>query len=351
MLTDSDLSRLAAVPGVASVQPNISLGLQYITRDGQRKYVATAVVYDSYNQPTLAAGSIPNHLPNGSIILPEAFVSSLGFSSPQAAIGQTIRLAVQKQSGESSLMQTLASEAASGGSSSATKEERFTVIAVATKPSTLIQPATSLYLKMNEHDLTALNDFVTQGTVNYHKYLTANVEVTNGINTTQLNAVESRVKRLGYTAQSVVDTEKSLTQVINVLQGIVIVFGLIAIIASLFGVVNTMYISVLQRTREIGLMKALGMRRWHISKLFLYEASLIGLIGGLIGAGLAVATGTLLNPTISKKLSLGSHHLLIFHPIQIISLVIVLMVIATIAGILPARRAAKQDPIEALRVE
>ena len=148
-----------------------------------------------------------------------------------------------------------------------------------------------------------------------------------------------------------IDTEKTITQIIGVLEGIVTVFGIIAIIASVFGVINTMYISVLQRTREIGLMKALGMHRKDISRLFRIEAGLIGLLGGIIGSLLAIVGGTGLNPVISSKLGLGDSKLLIFKFSQVGLLIIALIIIGIIAGLLPARKAAHLDPIEALRTE
>jgi len=108
----------------------------------------------------------------------------------------------------------------------------------------------------------------------------------------------------------------------------------------------------LERTREIGLMKALGMRGRHVSRLFQFEAAWIGFLGGTIGALVAVAAGLALNPWITKQLTLGDgNYLLIFQPLPIVLLVIVLMAIAMLAGYFPARKAAKLDPIEALRTE
>ena len=98
-------------------------------------------------------------------------------------------------------------------------------------------------------------------------------------------------------------------------------------------------------------MKALGMHRKDISRLFKIEAGLIGLLGGIIGSALAVGIGTALNPAISNKLSLGNSKLLIFKASQILILIVVLALIAIFAGLLPARKAAKLDPIEALRTE
>ena len=113
-----------------------------------------------------------------------------------------------------------------------------------------------------------------------------------------------------------------------------------------------MYISVLQRTREIGLMKALGMRRRDIGRLFRFEAAWIGFLGGAIGSISAVVLGIALNPWITKQLNLSAGtKLLIFMPLQIFTLIAILMAISIMAGWLPSRKAAKLDPIEALRVE
>jgi putative ABC transport system permease protein len=99
-------------------------------------------------------------------------------------------------------------------------------------------------------------------------------------------------------------------------------------------------------------MKALGMRRRDISRLFRVEAAWIGLLGGALGSGLAFALGTLLNPWITKTVDLGAgNRLLVFQLLPIIALVVGLMLVAIFAGILPARKAGKLDPVEALRTE
>lgn len=348
-LNDTDINTLRALPGVEQVQTANAVSVQYVTRPGFRKYVATIQALSPSRHPELLAGSLSAPLGSGDIVIPEGFVRSLGFANPSAAIGKTVKLSVQKQISAAGLGAALAA-----GSLTATptesQESVYKIIAVSKKPTALLS-ATELFLFASAPEITRLTDFTTAGTASYHKYLAAQVVVAGGNDSNKLHAVQTKIKALGYGAQSVQDTQKFLSQIITVLQGIVTAFGFIAVVASLFGIVNTMYISVLQRTREIGLMKALGMRRRDITKLFRFEAALLGLLGSLLGSLSAVALGTLLNPIIAKRLGLGSQHLLVFKGQQILALTLLLIVVATLAGLFPARKASRLNPIDALRTE
>lgn len=355
-LTDEDIVKIKATPGVESVREGITVNVLYITRPGQKKYVGTVSALNPAQNPEVVSGQINKPLANGTILLPEGYISGLGFSSAQDAIGKKVTIAVRKSVDQTALIAALQQGGADLSqlrqlSDAAVVEQEFTVGAVLKKPTTT-QPGTELYMYVSAEDAAKLNDVTTRGTNDYHKYIFVYARVKDGSNETKLIAVQNDLKAQGFVTQSVKDTEKFLTQIITVLQGIVVAFGTIAVIASLFGIINTMYISILQRTREIGLMKALGMRRKDVGRLFRFEAAWIGFLGGLIGCVAAFLVGTALNPWITKKLSLGAgNSLLIFKLPQILGLMAILIIVAILAGLFPARKAAKLDPIEALRTE
>jgi len=338
-LTQEDLDALRATKGIEYVREGVTVNAAYITRPDQKKFSAVLQAFSPSQQPETVAGSVPKSLAGNKILIPEAFVDPLGFESAEQAIGKTLQAAVRKSALNST---STAPELVT---------EEFTIVAVLKKPTTS-QPGTELYLYIDNKDAVRLNDISTQGTPEYRKYASVYVRVSGGEDSKVLTAVQDRLKEDGYVTLSAEETQKFLLQFISVLEGIVVGFAFLAVIASVFGVINTQYISVLERTQQIGLMKALGMSRRDVAWLFRFEAAWIGLLGGLLGAVLAVGLGTIANPWITEAIQLGEgNNLLIFQPKPIAAVVLGLMVVAVVAGILPARKAGRLDPVEALRTE
>lgn len=354
-LTEEDLAKIAEIKDVEKVTPVYDVAISYVTREGQKKYSATATQYDPTIRVDLSSGAVPENgeqIAADAATIPDAYLKPLGFKNAQDAIGKTITLHADRKGGvdPAQLQELIATQGVAGLqqlAASQGQDFQVTVVAVVQKSSAAFQPSNAI--SVSDTKAREISEFVTKDTADYQKYALAGVEANPKADPA---VVKVAIEEEGYTAKTAKDLQDLLFTIVNVLQGIVAGFGILALIASVFGIVNTQYISVLERTQQIGLMKALGMRRRDVSKLFRYEAAWIGFLGGIIGAGLAWAIGTLANPSISKALGIGDeNHLLIFQPVPIVLLIVALMVIAIVAGALPARKAAKLDPVEALRTE
>ena len=356
-LTDADITKLRAMSDLTDVKPVYRLSVDSLAFSNKpgKQYTGEVSTYDPSVISDTAAGTLPTRGTNIADIeatVPDSFATALGVSA-QKLLGQTVTLTIVQPAPSVSQAQ-IEQAFMTGGTSAVTKltqgsQKTITlkIVAVLKQSSTSFSGSNSL--QVSNATAQEIYNFTTAGTSSAGKYMAATAKAKNGVTP---ESAKEQIGKQGYAAETAKDLQSLLFTIVNILQGIVGGFGVLALIASVFGIVNTQYISVLERTRQIGLMKALGARRRDIGRLFRYEAAWVGFLGGLVGSGIAVVLGTMLNPVITDKLSLGKGtNLLEFVWWQIAILVLVLVVIAIVAGWLPSRKAAKLDPIEALRTE
>lgn len=357
-LTQEDIDTIAARDDIDVIQPILQLSSKYVTfPDNDKQYTIDYAVYNKNVLPDIASGSLPERgtdLAEGTIVVPAVYAETLGVSE-QDLIGKTMTVVVTKPAEELSqeeMQKLLASgdmaklqEAISGED----KAFDFTIVATSRPNQMSFGSAGDPQSSISAHDAEIINKYATEGTSSYGKFFGATGIVKEGIDP---QTVKESLEGDGYTVQTTRDLQSFIFTIVNVLQWIVAGFGILALIASIFGIINTMYISVLERTNQIGLMRALGAPAKAIAKLFRYEAAWIGVLGGLIGIGLAYVAVIGLNPWINSSLELGDgNYLLAFSWWQAAILLVGLVVVAIAAGWWPARKAAKLDPIEALRTE
>jgi ABC-type lipoprotein export system ATPase subunit len=163
-----------------------------------------------------------------------------------------------------------------------------------------------------------------------------------------VNALSKRISALGYGVTTLSSILKSVQSVFSVIEtGLGAVGGIALVVAGLMiGVVMSM--SVLERRREIGILRAVGARRRDVSRLFLAEAGVIGLAGGVVGVGLGFVGATIANAVLSSAAS-GLGDLVAIPPWLVVLGLCFGAAVAIIAGAIPASHAAGMNPVDALR--
>lgn len=171
----------------------------------------------------------------------------------------------------------------------------------------------------------------------------------------QVQSLRTQIESLGLETTSPVDTLEQINQVFKFLNFVLIGFGSIGMIVAVLGMFNTLTISLLERTKEIGLMVALGARSIDMRKLFVIEAMLLSLFGsflGILGAFLlGRAVNIVMNIFAARRGVQRSFELFATPPLVVLGMIGFMLLVGMVVVYLPARRAEKINPIDALRRE
>jgi ABC-type antimicrobial peptide transport system permease subunit len=182
-------------------------------------------------------------------------------------------------------------------------------------------------------------------------YSSISVRVKNPVH---VKAVEDAVKKMGFTTFSILDASRSLQQVFKVLFAFLGIFGSLALTVASIGIVNTLVMAILERRREIGIMKAIGASDADVKKLFFAEAGAMGILGGIVGVMLGWAIGQVINfgtNVYLKSQSIPPEHFWVVPWWLVVFAVVFAFLVSLVSGLYPAGRAAKLDPVQALRYE
>lgn len=346
-LSDQTMAQLSRIHGVKLVYPEAAFSGRLSVGDGRGELFATNAPPLSDTNPTVAKSVVYGRYftseSEPSIILPYDQAAALGYGHVADIIGQEATLGTFVN----------LSDASKFGSNTplADRTVRYRVVGVFArdvKPpygGALIPNGTAISLtkELRQAELSKAQPSLYSGLM------------VVASDAARVNDVKSAITAAGYGASSYSDLAGSIGRTFIVIQVVVGAIGAIALLVASLGIINTMLMSALERRREIGIMKAIGARAKDVRSVFVWEAVIIGLVGGIGGLILGYPTtliGGFIVNRVAGQSSTGDLSMAFIIPVQLaIGIIVFSMMIAAVAGYFPARRAASLDPTTALRGE
>ncbi len=313
-------------PEVKTITPSYHVDAEYITLDGVKKYeVELGMLSEGVKQKTETGRTIDGER---QIMLPLSLAKAFD-ENINRLVGKTATIGYK--TGENAPVKTVALE----------------IVGVSTKG---MMANYNCFVDV----LTARQIYDEQQSQekDYNKFYRLTF-LLNNTDERQIADTKKKLDEKGFAADTFADQQKRTYDAIGILQIGLNLFASIALLAASFGIINTLVIAVLERTKEVGLQKALGMGRAKIFLLFSLESVLIGFWGAVIGIVAGIVVGKIANVVLARTYleSFEGYSLFVFTPPAIIFVLALVCAIAFLAGVLPAFRASRLNPIEALRYE
>jgi putative ABC transport system permease protein len=360
-LDDEALKKFAALPRVKEVYPNISVPVQVTYGDTSEFAAATGVPMSARGRgvfQSITAGRFFANESEDACLISADFVRRLTDRKPADVVGTTLTLAyASKGDGGVAAMFPGMPPVVPGAISIRRSEKQFRIVGVIERqsgpnPVAALFSAVMIPLQkaraMGAYDAIGPQALLRQPS-DKPSYITVVVQVARPQDTEE---VEKKIRDLGFTAFSIADVLQNNRKAFILLDLFLGLVGSIALTVASLGIVNTMVMSILERTREIGIMKAIGGSDEDVRRIFLIEAALIGLMGGVFGLILGWAVG--------RGINYGANYYLRTQGVPATNLFLIpwwliaggitfALLVSLIAGSFPAMRASRLDPIQALR--
>lgn len=322
------IPELQAITGATKITPIYQVVPEYVEEGGD-KYMAQMTTYSPGLELSVLAGRLADIEKENGVLVSKDYAEAF-YGSVEKAVGKQFVVQMRETTGQ-------------------TRETEVTVAAVLAKSIVY-----NNQIFGNEKLMAELNDFQTKNVEKLQgKVQTLIANLPENLSDEKLTEIRNELDKNGYRGETLEDQISSLKDTISTAQLVLNLFGAVALLAASFGIINTLLMSVYERTREIGLLKALGASRRLIFAVFAVEAISIGFWGGLIGIGLSMIAGALINSFAASSFLEGieGFQLLTFPVDGVLMVLLIIMAIAFVAGALPARKASRMNPIEALRYE
>lgn len=329
VMDDKAITDLAQIPKVADVAPLAKFTGQ-LSLEGatgmveMREMRLVDASYFDYSGTAVKYGSLYTADDQNQIVISEAVLQLFGIADPNSVLGKKITV---KTFTTNNIQSNVNSEMVEVPAS-------YTIKGV-------VEDTQESYVFL------PLKEMISHVQVDHYEQ--ARVKV---VSSEDLNLVKEEVIAKGYQTQSLSETIEQANKIFRVIQIVLGLFGAVALIVSSIGMFNTMTVTLLERTNEIGIMRALGASRSNLRNLFLAESVIIGFLGGVVGTLLGIIGGQIFNFGINSLAARfgGAKTSLFVYPVSFLLIIVFLsLFIGFLSGIFPARRAAAMDPLEALR--
>ena len=326
ILDDKALSEISQIPKVTDVKPYAKFmgRISFENINGTVEMRAVDSAFFGYAGTSVKYGKLYEAGDQNQLIISEAVLKLFGITDPSTVLGKQINLKIftNKNALDNSDLDIID-------------------VPVSYTIKGIIEDNQESYIYLPLSEVASY--------VKINKYEQARVKVETS---QDLALVKEEVISRGYQTQSLSETIDQANKIFRVIQIVLGLFGAVALVVSSIGMFNTMTVTLLERTNEIGIMRALGASKSNLRNLFLSESVVIGFLGGVVGTVIGIILGQVFNFIINSLASRfgGAKTSLFVYPSAFLILIIALSVfIGFLSGIFPARRAAGMDPLEALR--
>ncbi len=311
-LTDKTIDDISNMKGVKNVASTKSIGA--VAKNDEKTadvtLIGTSADYMNYSGLAVASGEgIGNGEKN--VVINTTFVNLLISESPP--IGQSISLDVVVPQGDEET-----------DSNRTIPDQEFRIVGV-----------------VNDDSLRSY------GITDYDQI---KVEVASQ---SQVPEIRYNIENIGLKTQYIGDTVAEINQVFNLVRVLFVAFGSVALVVSLLGMVNMLTLSMMERIKEIAVLKVLGVRQKDLRQLLLVESAILGVGGGLLGIAVGVVGGWLANLLLNQFVIQSDGFVPLFAtPASfMVAIIVVSVIVGVITGLYPARKAIRVSALDALRYE
>lgn len=357
-LDDTFLAEVAQIEGVESAIPEIRFPAE-VRFGGREQFTFVQVIgakTSGLESMNLRAGQLYQADDPNEMIISDSLLHRLGCKEPETAVGREVEVrTVTLDFGLGTLFRMAFGKGGSGLPIS-NQRYKFRIVAVAgnmgfggpmpIRSDVYIPPGVARDMK--KISVTSLSDFFAPPE-QMGGYATVSIKVTSP---SRVAEVKEELERRGYKTFALMDQLDEMRTGFIIMDMFLLAVGMIGITVASLGIVNTMVMTILERYREIGIMKAVGATDGDIQKIFLFESGMIGLLGGLFGLLLACVVSFIINQVINgfaSREGVPFIHYFNFSWWLCLAAIAFSIFISLLAGLYPTRRAARVNPVVALR--